>query len=583
MTDVDNQLRSLLQQFQKTPHSVSDLEKIDQELNKLSAQYPHNFKLLLFYNEFRISCCGKLPKTRPQILLGGTIENEYPHLHSYPLLRVADVICISARLKPLSYYSVINCTPFTPFFEILKKIPPGFVPDFFWDNQMEHMHLIPPGIEIAPFPIVASVCHTYLHQSIEHICELFDMVIPNSKFYGDNLRKKYPQKIFDLPFGLNWASFDHFIQPNWNKSIDVCLTFQTSNSPIFYNIRNRVIELMRKFKEKYGHRFSIEICSPLPQEQYVEMLKKSRIAINVTGVHGPYNYRTIESMCTGAMVFQYDWDDSFFKNEFSELFLDGIHGVSFNFDNFETKLLYYLENPEQTDKIAHEAYTFLKENYNYPKLYQKLFLLVQSLQIELPRKIQNYDAYHHLDMTYYYQNNDMVNLLSFGVISEFEQISWIKFNNLMVFSTTLLEGSPGYQFLIAFASKTLALLNKADIWTLSCELHRQALVNAPYEHVWIIEWNFLLISIELEKADRNAIEKMILRLESEKPLPYDESKIIFKYYINSNRYPQYMLNTGIEFIKLNLEIIKVIDNPEKRAQLFHQYALKACRYLLDFF
>lgn len=559
--------------------SQADLELVEEEFRKLHVQYPHEQDIGFHYNEFRIGNAAKLPRTRPQILLGGPLALRYPNLHSYPLFWIADVVCITCTSNPPPFHSAIHCNPFTLFSDILKRLPKGFEPDFFWDNQIEHHHFIPQGIEMAPFPIIASVCHTYLHKSVEHVCELFDRVIAMSKFHAQILRKKYPEKILELPFGLNWASFDYVLQPCSEKFIDVCLTFKDDNSPVIRNKRNRIIELAKNFREKYGNRFVIQIVSGLPLETYMETLRRSRITINATGIHGPYNYRTVEAMCSGSMVFQYDWsDDDFFENNFSELFIDGVHGVTFNFDNFESKLLHYLENPKETEKIARSGYQYLADNYNYKNLYQQLISEVKNCNIERPRINQNL-GYHHADMIYYNQNNDGPDYMSYGVINDFNGDSWIKTNNLMVLSRTLQDQYLGHHLLAALAYKENILTGKGDSWTLCCRFHEKALTTTPKEHVWIIHWNFLLLSLEQNTATKVDIANVATILEGAVPTAFDEDKLIFKYYVRSTNYPEYQIGkTNKEFIVLNIELMKIIDQPHERALLYHQYALKAVKY-----
>jgi len=570
--------------------SERNLEAVDEEFQELIAQSPKNFDLLFKYNEFRVANASKIPKTRPQILLSGALGVNYPNFHTSPLFEVADVVCLTCLSRPSGFSSSFQCNPLTLFLDILKNLPPGFVPDFFWDNQIEHKHFIPAGIDTAPFPIISSVCHTYLHKSIEHICTLFDRVIPISTFYGNILRKKYPDKIMDLPFGLNWASFDHLITPDWDKTIDACITFTETNSPVFANHRNKVIELTKQFKEKYGNEFSIEIESHVPLKMYHEILKKSRITINVTGIHGPYNYRVMEAMCSGSMIFQYDWNNDFFENQFSELFVEGIHGVSFNFENFESKLLYYLKNRDQTQKIAKEAYLFLKENYSYKKLYQQLIKNVKEIDIKLPRNIKPYKGYHDVDMVYYYQSTGMINFICYSVIEELNKKDWVKFNNLMILSYCYKEQVISNNLFTAITSKPLAKFENFDDWSLCCDYYRQAMEYSPAEYIWIIQWNFFILSLEREKANKKDIENMIAILEKEDPSPFNEEELIFKYYTNSSLYPNYALlhltpNSLelIEFIQLNIDLLKVIDKPKERALLYHRYALKAAHYFLKVF
>lgn len=561
--------------------SDSDLAKCDEEFRNLLQTFPDDPSLLYQYNEFRIANLIKLPK-RPQILISGPFGMNYPTTHQYPLFEVADVICLNCSPEKLNNCSTIHCSPYTLFLEIMKRFPPGFSPDFYWDNQVEQRHFIPHGIEIAPFPIVASVCHTFLYKTIEHICTLFDLVLPISKSHTNVLKKKFPDKILEFPFGLNWASFEYLIRPSWNKSVDVCLTFGDSESPVFPH-RSKVIELTKKFKEKYGNKFSVEIASGLPLDKYTELLRKSRIAINVSGIHGPYNYRTIESMCAGSMVFQLDWKQDSIDNSFSELFTDGVHGIGFTYDNFESKLLYYLENKEQTEKIARDAYAFLKQNYSYRKLYQELIQNVKERGFNLPRSIKKHSGYHHVDMVYFYQNDLTPMLISYGVVSGLPTLDWIAYNNFMVSLRTFANKTPITNILTALLSEPLNPAERADTWSMCCKFYKKALEMSPKNTAWIIEWNFLLLSLEKGTAEKIDIENFIRLLEATQLAPFDELKVTFKYYVDSVNYPAYQQKglSSVEFINLNLGLMEAIDNPQERVRLHHSYALKAAHYFLS--
>lgn len=561
--------------------SSSELEKIDEEFKKLIVKYDTPFVLLFYYNEFRITHIAKLPKTRPHVLLGGPIRISYPNVHSYPLFEFADVMCLTAVEKPFPYRSAIHCSSDTLFANVLKNLPPGFTPDFFWDNQVEHKHFIPYGINIAPFPTVASICHIFLHKTIEHICELFDLIIPISASYTNVLKQIHPEKILDLPFGFNWASLDKFIKPNWSKSIDVCLTFDETDSHVYKDKRNKVIELTKKFQEKYNNRFSILIKSKMTKTEYIDILQKSRITINVTSINGPHNYRTVEAMSASSMIFQYDWEEGVLKNYFSENFIDGMHGASFNEENFERKLLYFLENPLETEKIARQGREFLIENFSYKKLFQDLIEKINKAKIKRPLVIPIKESYYHTDMAYYYQNNELVDLMSYGVLNAFDMSSWIQFNNLMVLAGTLDEKGLGQNLFMTLIPSFFLQSGKLTNLALMSKLYEQALIEVPEEHAWIIRWNFLLLSIEQKQCKSEDLKNMLMILDTVEGKPFNEKEVIFKYYLKSDQYPNYMLGSSTtDFISFNLDLMKVVNNKEARALLYRDYALKAVKYFI---
>jgi glycosyltransferase involved in cell wall biosynthesis len=565
--------------------SLRELQEIDYQFRKI-AESRRKSLAWFYYNEFRIANIARFPKTRPHILLGGHVNIKYPNIHSIALFEAADVVCISSYEKDTGY-SLRHCKKSTLFYDILKSLPTGFKPDFYWDNQVEHQHFIPPGIETAPFPIIASVCHSFLHKSIEHICELFDLVITMSESHKTLLQKKYGKKIIKLPFGINWGSLDFFIAPSWDKAIDVCVTFGSSDCPSYANKRNLILEELKKFKEKYGDRFSILFASDFSKNDYVRLLNSSRIAINATGVHGPYNYRTIESMCAGAMVFQYDWKGDFFENKFSESFVDGVHGVGFTLGDLEKKLLYYLENKNQIESIAKKAYEYITANYSYKKLYPKLIEAVKDLpKTAGPSSRRVTNGFHHIDMVYYSQgNNEALSAMNYGPANVRTMPDWIQFNNLMIYLSIFKDDRPGYSLLLVEIFHKIPFLKYLNHWDLICELYSKGKDAAPEEMAWFIQWNFFLISVEQKKAGKEEMQNILTVLQNAKPTPFDEQLAIFKYYLSGKdgKYPLYTFLTknitSVPWLKFNLDLIKTSDNPMARALLYREYALEFAKYI----
>lgn len=562
--------------------SLNDIEEVNLLLKAALREMPNTYDLLFLYNEFRVIHAAKLSDPRPQVLVGGPFDLLYPNVHTYPLMEVADVICVGCSSHPILSPTFISCSPSSHFKEVLGILPPGFVPQFYWDNQVEHKHYIPAGIDQAPFPVIASVCHTYFAKSVEHVCKLFDAVLPMSKYDYTQLSQRYGSKILnvDMPFGLNWGAFYH-INPCWNKTIDLCITFPETDSPIFENKRNRVIEMAREFKKKYGDRFVIEFVSNLPRQDYYECLKKSRITLNVVGIHGPYNYRTVEAMCAGSMVFQYNWEGVSPQHNFSELFVDGEHGVEFSSDNFEEKLLYYLNRPAEITRIAKTAYNYIKDKCSYTKMYQSLIEVAKHIKIDRKKKDLNY----HLDMIYYYQQNNTVDCMVYGILDELDFTDWKKINNVLVLYPVLHNDSSSKKIVTAYLSEQFSHGQNVDTWVACAQLYSRAMSIVPKEFSWIIEWNYLLLKIEHSKFDRKNLEELLTILENTDPVPFDETEITFKCYLEVPSYPKYYHNKKDPFnpgLELNIALLKNCNNPQERARIHLHYALEAVKYFLVF-
>ncbi len=555
----------LLDFLKQTGFVVSDsqLEEVEKQLLSL----PKTRENALIYNEFRIANAGRHQNRRPQILTSGLFNPNIPNLHTSPLMYYGDVVLLACSYEPFNYKSVINCYNLTLFFEILQQLPEGFHPDFYWDNQVEKDHYVPKGIEMAPFPTFASVCHSYYHLSIEHICPLFDRILPLSPIQGAQLKKKFPGKILDLPFGLNWASFDLMISPYYDKTIDVCVLFGPREDPTNKERRKRVIEMAKAFEKKYAGRFSFVFAYDLPLNDYADLLLKSLITINIAGAHGPYNYRTVEALCTGSLIFEANWSDGFFKNNFQALFQEGVHGVSFTFETFEEKLLYYLTHREEAQQIAKQGLAFLKEHYSYEKLFSQIYQEAKKIDVTQRPTLPPGLGYFHADMIYYYQANRLLDInLSYGVLQAYhEPLAWVRALNEMIY-LDLPKESLGSLYALSLQTDRLANLKTGDLFILLQELYQQAL-KAPLKQRWLVEWTFFLICFKRNKSTPKQLEHLKEHLLQDiEPFP---DHAIFKYSIDEEENSRYY-NL---YFDLNLKILKVMDQPKERAALFRQYAL----------
>lgn len=573
--------------------SVKDVEAAEKAfISYLKEDNCNRNDALWMHNCFRVQHASMLPKTKPRILLGTPFDGYFPNVHSYSLFEVADIVSLNISGKRNSNPSSVDCNFNSLFSEILKSLPKGFIPDFYWDNQIEHKHYIPIGIEVAPFPIIASICHNQFHKSVEHVCTLFDAILSVSKEQGNQLRQRFGKKILDLniPFGLNWATFSG-IQPTWEKSIDLFVVFSPSDSVAYQGKRKQIYALVEEFQKKCGNRYTILITENLPEKEYVDLLSKSRITVNVTGVNGPYNYRTVEAMSAGTLLFQYNWEAPYTDNNFSESFIDGKHGIGFTLDNFEEKMLYYLENPDATEKIAREAYHYAKSEYNYKKLFGILVDHVPQIDIDRSSMIKR-GLYHH-DMIYYYQQNSCIALVGMGCVNEYKVDNWERYNNLLVMISTHFYKSLSHHINELENIPVMYEIGSLDEWSLLEYYYSKAKNSAPKEFVWIVEWNFLLIKIEQNKASQDQMRSLLSEIEKMEPIPFNELSIVFKYYVLHSGYPEYGITAEDlkkddpkkklceRALQLNIDLRNSMNDPKRRAKLHLDYAKEALVYFLN--
>ena len=186
------------------------------------------------------------------------------------------------------------------------------------------------------------------------------------KCYSEGLSYQ-SSEVLNLPFGLNWASFDIDSKKlDKTRDIDVSLTFTQTEDPAYGNLRNEVIELIEKIKQKNPN-LKISINSGLEKKQYFEILKRSKISLNVVGVNGPYNYRTCEIINSGALLFQINHCAKGIKLNPEETFIDQEEFILFTLDNLESKIVQYLSNNSERERIVQAGIKKLETECTYEK------------------------------------------------------------------------------------------------------------------------------------------------------------------------------------------------------------------------
>ena len=330
--------------------------------------------ILVEYNKFRLRNLYRTKIKRPAVLLGFINDSHFPNFQTFGLLKVADVISLcckgKSKEKDVKKNDSIDRIEFDliqdDIHSIQKKLPKGFTPTLYWDAQAVHGHVHPRGLRTAPFPTFAAVCHVHYGAAAKTICELFDYVIPVGECFNQSLSYG-SAKVINLPFGMNWASFDTGRNNNTTgRDVDISITFGPSKDPVYGGLRSKVIDVLEHFQNQHEN-ITISIQSNLEKSQYFEVLRRSKIAINVVGINGPYNYRTCEIINSGAMLFQVNHTEAGIDLNTEESFLDGEDFISFTFDNLEDQLIHYLNDDQKRNDIVNSAIQKLEDSYTYEK------------------------------------------------------------------------------------------------------------------------------------------------------------------------------------------------------------------------
>ncbi|UTW59806.1 glycosyltransferase family 1 protein [Kordiimonas sp. SCSIO 12603] len=202
----------------------------------------------------------------------------------------------------------------------------------------------------------------------------------------------HPEKTFmDIPFGLNWGSFHNFVKdPKKERDIDVLLTFSESETTSTGPFRRITCELFNALQEKYGHKYNFVHKYGIPRSEYLELMQRAKISLNAVVQHGPYNYRAIESINSGAVLFQIRTQHSVEPQQPELFFEEGKEIEFFDETDFESKILNYLENPELIEQVRENAHHRIQSDYSYTRQYSTLVQqFIELSQTQIPTTLNN--------------------------------------------------------------------------------------------------------------------------------------------------------------------------------------------------
>ena len=498
--------------------SKSHFDEIEQKwevlLSSSNLHWDDLREVLKEYNRFRLRNLLVLRRKRPAVLLGYVNDHHFPNFHTLELLKIADIVSLTTSVeKENSSIDRIYYLPSTDDFStIRKRFPKGFRPNLFLDMQAAHGHMQPNGLSQMPFPTVAGICHHQHGPAAKTICEMFDVVLPVGKVFSPACSYQ-KAKVFNLPFGLNWASFHQSLgEPSdWkSRQIDVSVTFSKNNNPAYHGLRDQVIQCVENFKSKWSEQYVVKIESNLSKAEYVNLLKNSKISINVVAINGPYNYRTCEIINSGALLFQANAVEQGLKFSLDGVLDEEKDFISFDSKNLEEKLIHFLSNPEKGNLVALNGQERMKSEYSYDGMLKELlnFLkiedqLAKKRQINLPK--DQFLLGKLLWQQHQKQDIQLLGAAFLGNILNDEE------DNLRFFSNTLailpeLLNSLGFETikqLVAKRSNDLAeSLDPKNLKQIAVKL-----LSVKMDHV-AMWYNFIALSIDFQWSTKEVLQEI---------------------------------------------------------------------------
>lgn len=334
--------------------------------------------LLRIRNAYRVKFCQILSE-RKCVLIGLVNDDIFPNFHTVDLLRDANVISLTTKKEWFQCPDrIVVDLVGSVFNDVIGLLPDGCNPELFFDPKIGGRSMPVKGLEKAPFLTVATIGHNSKSLEIENFVELYDVVLPLSRTLAELYAQRFPQKIMgSVPLGLNWGAFSSRINEEYYarkiRPIDVFLSFGESAAPQFNGVRTMVYKLVCSFAKRYEGVYNVVIKEGMLYQDYLDLLSRSKIAINVVGFASACNYRLFEAISAGAVVMQYDMVFEFGRPGLEEFFSLGDEVFLFDDSDFEDKLIYLLENSDLLEQARSSAYGRMKQCYSYAKLYAKLF------------------------------------------------------------------------------------------------------------------------------------------------------------------------------------------------------------------
>lgn len=548
------------------------LDSID-ECYRKSISISKKPMVLILYNQFRLRNIERLSLIRPRVLIGGMNSSIFPNFHSIDLLKVADVVSMSTtpnenRVDRV-YWNVFS----DRLEDVLKRLPKGFVPDIFFDNQIDGKHFVPIGIEDAPFPTVVGLCHMQKYNIIKRACKLFDVVIPLSKNFIPLVSALDDVQVLDLPFGLNWGSFHETIACYGKKDIDISVTFQRGDE-----YRNKVWDMVEKFVKENDAKYSFYLAKDrIEKNEYIDILKRSKIAINVVGNHGPYNYRTCEIINSGALLFQYTNTKHYIETDLNEYLSDWIHYVSFDENNFSSNLNRLLDNDALRNRIAEEGKRYIEDRYSYEVLYNDLFNKLGEIKVDFSKRITPARAKLNTGMMYWHYGDTNISAGSFLAFQAIiEDASERKYENLLGLMPAFISLLNDYQIenLLRSNTKLYSELKKGDINLFDYLLSRcnESLLG---------KWNYFIACHEL-LTDNTMIASSILEsINNADDISYlDGDDVVFNCYVNSKDI-NFNIDSNKRLHYFEMDLLKHSSNRITVSNLYKEFINWHCEYCLS--
>lgn len=309
----------------------------------------------------------------PKILVGGINIVDGPNFHTRELIDLgASIVTIALTPEHALRPDRLYCPPDIPMQAALEALPRKWRPDFFYDSQVEQGHYLPVGLGQIECPTIVSFNHAHLGQALLHMGGMFDCVIAPSAFmskWGDAT----------LPWGASWGTMEKRIEmlgkspKGTPRDIDVSCTIGSS---VFGSgsARHAVIAEMHRLVEARKD-LKIAVLHGASQEEYFDVLRWSKVSINVGSWGAPMTYRPLEIINQEAVMVHVDETGYGSRSPLSDFFEPHWY-VQSTPETLEASIDDALRMCDKATEIKREVIS----RYSYAEQFSDLFKLASGVQ-----------------------------------------------------------------------------------------------------------------------------------------------------------------------------------------------------------
>lgn len=255
-------------------------------------------------------------------------------------------------------------TPQATLAYVLEQLPPGWKPDVvLWVDQ-EMTNSIPTDMAQCPYP-TAWVLGDWSNRMIYCLPYItaFDMILGDQKLV-QVLQKRGVTKVAHF-FAISYKPGTCYPRPELGYKYDI--GFIGNLAPEWRVKRNRYINRLTQFADRYR----VLIADNIPRSQYPEILSQCKIAFN-WGHNQVNNLRAYEAPACGVLLFMEE------NNLELPLMLPPEAYVTYNDQNLEARLEYYLTHEDERQAIAKAGYTHI-QNCTYTDNFRHLLELIPRI------------------------------------------------------------------------------------------------------------------------------------------------------------------------------------------------------------